>query len=38
MVEFDTCPIGGHNDDGKVERGIRQLKESFEKNIQNERL
>ena len=37
MVEFDTCHIRGHNDNGKVERGISQLKESFEKNIQNER-
>ena len=38
MVEFDTCPFEGHNYNGKVERRIRQIKESFEKNIQNERL
>ena len=38
MMEFDTCPVGGHNYNGKVERRIRQIKESFEKNIQNERL
>ena len=37
MVEFDTC-LGGHNYNGKVERTIRQIKESFEKNNQNERL
>ena len=38
MVEFDTCPVGGHNYNGEFERRIRQIKESFEKNIQNERL
>ena len=36
MMNFDTCPVGGHN--GKVERRVCQIKESFEKNIQNERL
>ena len=38
MVEFDTCPVGGHNYNGKIERRTRQIKKSFEKNIQNERL
>ena len=38
MVEFDTCPVRGYNYNGKVEMRIRQIKESFEKNIQNERL
>ena len=38
LVEFDTCPVGGRNYNGKFERRIRQIKESFEKNIQNERL
>ena len=38
VVEFDTCPFGGHNYNGKVTRRIRQINESFEKNIQNERL
>ena len=33
VVEFDTCSIGGHNYNGKVERRICP----FEKNIQNER-
>ena len=37
MEEFDTFPIGGHNHNGKIERRIRQIKESFEKNIHNER-
>ena len=38
VMEFDTCPVGGHNYNGKVERRIRQIKESFEKNTQTERL
>ena len=38
LVEFDTCPVGGHSVNGKVERRIRQIKESLEKNVQNERL
>ena len=37
VVEFDTCSIGGHNYNGKVERRICHIKEPFEKNIQNER-
>ena len=38
VVESDTCPFGGHNYNGKVKRRIRQINESFEKNIQNEKL
>ena len=38
VVEFDTSSVGGPNYNGKGERRIRQIKESFEKNIQNERL
>ena len=38
MVEFDTCPVGGHNVNGKVERRIKHIKESLEKNVQNKRL
>ena len=37
LVEFDTCAVGGHNVNGKVER-TRHIKESLEKNVQNERL
>ena len=37
-VEFDTCPVGGHNMHGKVERKIKQIKESVEKSMHNERL
>ena len=38
VLEFDNCPVGGHNYNGKVERRIHQIKESYEGNIQNERL
>ena len=38
MVDFDTCPVGGHNFNGKVERRIRHVKESLEKNVSNQRL
>ena len=38
IVELDTCPIGGHSYNGKDERRICQIKGSFKKNIQNERL
>ena len=38
MIDFDTCPVGGHNFNGKVERRIRHVKESLEKNISNQRL
>ena len=33
VEEFDTCPVGGHNYNQKVERRICQIKESFEKNF-----
>ena len=36
IVEFDACLVGGHNYNGKVERRIRQIKESFDRNTQNE--
>ena len=35
MVTFDTCPVGGHNYNGKVERRIRHIKESQHKSCQN---
>ena len=28
-IEFDTCPVGGHNFHGKVERKIKVVKESI---------
>ena len=37
-VEFDVCPVGGHNMHGRVERKIRSIKESLAKSLQNERL
>ena len=36
-VEFESCPVGGHNMHGRVERKIRHIKESIEKSVQNER-
>ena len=37
-VEFQVCPVGAHYMHGKVERKIRHVKESFSKNLQNDRL
>ena len=37
-TEFEVCPVGGHNMHGRVERKIKQIKESLEKTIANERL
>ena len=37
-VEFELCPVGGHNMHGKVERKIRCVKESLQKSLQGERL
>jgi len=37
-VEFQICPVGGHNMNGKVERKIKDINASLEKTIQNERL
>ena len=31
-VEFETCPVGGHNVHGRVERKIRHIQESIEKS------
>ena len=38
QVEFENCPVGGHNFHGKVERKIKTTRESIEKSIHNERL
>lgn len=38
VVKLDTSPVGGHNYNVKVERIICQIKDSLEKNIQNENL
>ena len=37
-VECEVCPVGGHNVNGRVERKIRQVKESLNRNMVNERL
>ena len=37
-VEFEPCPVGGHNMHGRVERKIREIKKSIEKNFQNQKL
>ena len=38
MISFNTCSVGGHNYNGKVERRIRYIRESPDKSCQNERL
>lgn len=37
-IKFETCPVGGHFMHGKVERKIKQVKESILKSNSNERL
>ncbi len=37
-VQLHTCPVGGHNYNGRVERKIQMIKGSLEKSVQNERL
>ena len=37
-IEVETCPVGGHNMHGKVERKIQQVKLSIDKQFQKERL
>ena len=37
-IEFDTCPVGGHNVHGRVERKISEIRKSIEKSSSNERL
>ena len=32
-VDFEVCPVGGHNMHGKVERKIREVKISLEKKF-----
>ena len=36
-IEFETCPVGGHNMHGKVERKIQHVKSSMSKHLDNER-
>ena len=37
-IDFETCPVGGHNMHGKVERKIQEVKKSIEKTMLNELL
>ena len=37
-VEFKTCPVGGHNMHGKVERKIQEIKSSLQKSFSGQRL
>ena len=37
-VDYEVCPVGGHNVNGKVERRIRHIKDSISKVMINERL
>ena len=37
-IEFKTCPVGGHNYHGKVERKIKTVQESISKSTHNVRL
>ena len=37
-IDFDTCPVQGHNMHGKVERKIKEINQSIEKSIHNHRL
>ena len=38
VVEFTTCYVGGYKYNEKIETKIRQIKDSLEKTVQNERL
>eukprot|EP00794_Sanderia_malayensis_P010652 gene10652-biopygen7789 len=37
-VEFDVCPVQGHNMHGKFERKTREVNSSIKKNLQHHRL
>ena len=37
-VEVSVCPVGGHNMHGRVERKIRQVRESLARALSNDRL
>ncbi|XP_066914563.1 uncharacterized protein [Clytia hemisphaerica] len=37
-IDFDACPVQGHNMHGKVERKIKEVNQSIEKSLQNHRL
>ena len=37
-VEFEICPVGGHNMNGRVERKIREIRRSMEALFTNQKL
>jgi hypothetical protein len=37
-IQFEVCPVGGHNFHGRVERKIRTVRESLLKSVHNVRL
>ena len=37
-IDFDVCPVGGHNYYGKVERKIKTVQETISKSLNNFRL
>ena len=37
-VEYEICPVGGHNMIGNVERTIKEVKSSIEKTFYNQKL
>ena len=37
-VEYETCPVGGHNMHGKIERKIQHVKQAMSKELDQERL
>ena len=37
-IDFQTCPVQGHYMNGKVERKIREVNQSIEKSLNNQRL
>ena len=37
-VDFEVCSVGGHNMHGKVERKMKEINQSLEKSISNQRL
>ena len=37
-INFETCPVGGHNHHGRVERKIREVRSSLEKTLNKDRL
>ena len=38
QIQFEVCPVGGHNMHSKIERKVKSARESIEKTLHNERL